>query len=608
MSSTQQATKMCLDARAAELKEKLLRSRSQNRASQASPAPSSIAQASSKPASLTPSRTSSTNSLVSSTSERTDARQMSAQPSFQADANDIAALISSISSASREEDVDGLSIDIGKHSALQNTHTQKSSSANGQPSLPSTPAKLSFSIPPKPSVLAKDRKIQQSLRQAELESTPYTGQAIANCSSDLAALQKNSRMLSNSDNSGGHASKNSDSAVTVYKTEEETACAAMLGGRWESPQEDPHITHANITDIDTIKVSAIAAAVSDIESGAESANNSTGIANYSNLIQSARSATIIAQETGHLQPDSAFTQLLAINPDVKDWLELTGYYDIDMRRRKLERFRKIKTLAAEKMRIEEEERRLLQEEELEMTAHRPTVTRIVSTVHGVPGLSTENPVAGFPTPITPGVPAEPKETLAMPPPSFTPAKRALEDRREETRKDKVARVANDTTPSESTTIVHENKDNEVSDRRRDSHSMKVEPRDSSPHRRPRSVTPHRDYYRSGSSRARESSRPRAHSRARDYSPRRSARQSSRYRTEHGDYDRSRDHPRRYDRYDPSYQQVQTYPIRVDLGRKGGQYLPRCFCLADVSRSPSNVHDGVWVARSLITSQIPVSLL
>ncbi|KAK0617293.1 YT521-B-like domain-containing protein [Immersiella caudata] len=70
--------------------------------------------------------------------------------------------------------------------------------------------------------------------------------------------------------------------------------------------------------------------------------------------------------SNHIQgAENALTRLLERDADLRDWLIMTNYHDIELRNRKLERHRKAAALAAEKERIEVEQRKLMEEDELD---------------------------------------------------------------------------------------------------------------------------------------------------------------------------------------------------------------------------------------------------
>jgi hypothetical protein len=215
-----------------------------------------------------------------------------------------------------------------------------------------------------------------------------------------------------------------------------------------------------------------------------------------------------------------FTRLLNQVPDLRDWLELTNYDDAETRTRKLDRFRRAKILAAEKRRIEEEERKLMEEEALEMALTPSTVVPLTGVGKGTP------------------VPQDA--------PNPRPEKRAREESPSESRQ--AAKVPRSEAPP------HSSSDIDSRTRHPSPPGRDVQPRRSrspgrgpSPSRLPRPPSPGRHEYR----------RPREHS---PYRPSRPGPRS--IADDRGGYE---DYPARHDR-PRSYR---TYPVPVDLGRKGG---------------------------------------
>ena len=62
----------------------------------------------------------------------------------------------------------------------------------------------------------------------------------------------------------------------------------------------------------------------------------------------------IEHTSASLTPEKALERALQLNPDLREWLVHTDYYNVEARIKKLERHRKLKALAAEKERIEAE--------------------------------------------------------------------------------------------------------------------------------------------------------------------------------------------------------------------------------------------------------------
>ncbi|KAM7224088.1 hypothetical protein V8F06_000561 [Rhypophila decipiens] len=114
----------------------------------------------------------------------------------------------------------------------------------------------------------------------------------------------------------------------------------------------------------------------------------------------------------------ALDRILDNDADLRDWLVLTNYYDVEARDRKLARHRRVKALAAERERIEEEERKLLEEEALEMGIRAP----ISATLKNETPLQT--PVSQ-PSSSSSSLPATTKTTVEQNEPTpVVPAKRA----------------------------------------------------------------------------------------------------------------------------------------------------------------------------------------
>ncbi|KAK1775101.1 YT521-B-like domain-containing protein [Copromyces sp. CBS 386.78] len=105
-----------------------------------------------------------------------------------------------------------------------------------------------------------------------------------------------------------------------------------------------------------------------------------------------------------LTPQEALERALELNPDLREWLAQTDYYNVEARTKKLQRHRKLKALAAEKERIEAEHaaqnarleaerRKLLEEEGLEFGL---IATPVVETTFATTNQLTEAPKAAVP--------------------------------------------------------------------------------------------------------------------------------------------------------------------------------------------------------------------
>jgi len=293
---------------------------------------------------------------------------------------------------------------------------------------------------------------------------------------------------------------------------------------------------------------------------------------------------------------------LAAFPDVRDWLAITNYYDKESRTRKLERYRKVQALAAQKARIEAEERKLLEEEQLEMGFRQPAVV--------VPAPNVTASAATPSTPVTttafsPAVlkPAvEASETV-----NLIPAKRVYgqtEDERQENRvqarQGKIPRISERVERSDDGNAAGELRgENEPQDPR---HRGSPPRRYSQSYPQPPSSPQHYEYRRgSPPPRGRDS---------RDYSPPRPAHHpppGPRYRSE---YDEPDGRYRKFDSYrgrDNEYRQRSPprrreplgdhYPSqdRLDLGRRGDVrfFIVKSFNLDNVQKC---MEDGLWVTQ------------
>ncbi|KAK4103246.1 hypothetical protein N658DRAFT_494581 [Parathielavia hyrcaniae] len=214
---------------------------------------------------------------------------------------------------------------------------------------------------------------------------------------------------------------------------------------------------------------------------------------------------------------------------------MTDYYNVETRTRKLDRFRRAQALAAERLRIEEEERKLREEEELEISLPRSTAPRLTSAV----------PSAAPSAPAGPGSNSLPTPTAPMPPSmdenkataDVKPAKRAHDEEVIETRQEKVPRLEAPARPKD--------------DKEHDQRDVRDSRRGSSPYRRPSS--PHHSFRRSPPLRLRMQA---------DYDDR----DSRPFRK----YDSYKGH----DDYYASSERRVPYPVQIDLGRKGGQSSSR----------------------------------
>ncbi|KAK4042364.1 YT521-B-like domain-containing protein [Parachaetomium inaequale] len=575
MSGASPSPKIGLDARAAELKEKLLRGRGKGQR-QTSAKPAQPSPDLSKPGpTVTAGAPSQASASGSPSSEGTKPSssflpQAATKPptlaSLPADADDIAALISSISAATTEVP-DGnsniLSTDVQK-----TTPTAQAAPASGLPSFPPKPApKIQASIPAEktsmPTAVAvasqnKQLPVQQSTRPPTLPPTKQptrqgSQQATEQRNGAATAVVKTpSKSPANECPEEGEvttpARKNGNSTGLAAPKASTARTASEVTDRKDSKGRKSPVER---TAPDAYRVQPAKAPAVRRESAREQtgpiptrpsirdppdsrsksrtfppkSETSTELRTTAAASTGADRTAINGKHTSRSEPilsDDAFTRLLSQVPDLEDFLEMTDYYDVEARTRKLDRFRRVKALAAEKLRIEEEERRLLEEEELEMGLQRSTVARLTSAVSGAASGSETN---SLPTPVTP-VPLTIKGMGEIKEETDTnPTKRARDEDNAQGRQEKVPRL--EAPPRRPRSRSREDDRHDARDARRDSLSRHDDRhRRSPPPTRPRS----RDYN--------------------DYERRK-------YDGHKGDDGRYRDSGRR-----PSY------PVRVDLGRKG----------------------------------------
>ncbi|KAK3945494.1 YTH domain-containing protein 1 [Diplogelasinospora grovesii] len=321
--------------------------------------------------------------------------------------------------------------------------------------------------------------------------------------------------------------------------------------------------------------------------------------------------------------DDALTRALEQIPDLRDWLDLTNYHDVELRTKKLERHRKVKALAAEKQRIEEEEQKLREEEELEMGFRRiaipaltPTpasATTPVSTARpttaaapSTPTIPAKGAVSGAATPITS---AQQNEMATVKKSAVVPAKRDYNattaseadddkddtsERRMEKMPRREPRYEMDIDNDSSRTIGH-------SWDQRDRDMRDMPPPGREPPRSPRSrYDPPRGpapppSYRSGRSRSPPSRRPPSSPGGYRASNSDRWRGSPNYRPDpprfHDDYD-DRSPRGRYDDKRPS---LGSGPVRIDLGRKGETryFMVKSFNEDNVRQC---MVDGLWTTQ------------
>lgn len=585
-------SRLALDARTAELKEKLLRSRSQNQ-NRSHLVPPLTATVAAKP-SL---GTSSSGAPSPAPSTTPGVPQKPAEASIQADANDIAALIASIASSSPNE-IPGLSSNTTTPSDAHNKQAQQSVAAIGRPSLPGEQNAPMAVVPHEKQEKKLDAVVKTPVKppSKSRECSPEEGECRDTPRKGDCPLKLEQTTLE---------------TAAVSRAENQPEAAAAPNRRQSSPKlSGQHLTKQNVKK----QVPR--------ENGDKAGSAASQPATQTPSVDGQRGQLKAAKDYSRsvldsISLDEAFTNLTSRHPDLRDWLEMTDYYNEEARTRRLERFRKAKVLAAQKLKIEEEERKLMEEEALEMGLQRSTVARL-TTNSAVPTQAASlqpSPSPPFPHvchcgrtfmreedltvhvsrehsalvqksgPKTePAAPYDSKDPKAPP----TPAKRSHEEDGDPGRKEKRLRPAEDPSRSRSEDADNEVRGEDRREPRQASESNKASPRppparDSSPFRR--SILhppppPRREYRRSPPTQPR------------DYSPPRQPHPGPRYR----DYLDAGNHSMTYDsfRRDVPQRRDSSLPIHIDLGRKGETryFIVKSFnednvrkCMEDVGVAP-----------------------
>ncbi|KAH8879597.1 hypothetical protein GQ53DRAFT_833964 [Thozetella sp. PMI_491] len=99
------------------------------------------------------------------------------------------------------------------------------------------------------------------------------------------------------------------------------------------------------------------------------------------------SSSATTQSSPRSLASPALAQLLKEDKDLRDWLDMTGYFDVDVRNRKLQRARKLAEFEAEKNRIEEARRKLLEEDALDNPFGRSPLATLLPKQLGEPNES-----------------------------------------------------------------------------------------------------------------------------------------------------------------------------------------------------------------------------
>ncbi|KAK4241794.1 YT521-B-like domain-containing protein [Achaetomium macrosporum] len=564
MSGTSQTTRIGLDARAAELKEKLLRSRgqSQPRANsvQASPnaAKSGINVAVVTPGPLNksePGAPAPDQAKPAQSVPHTDP-QPPASTSSPHDASEIRDLISSLFAEIPDADNDGPSPSNNAQKVAKEQMPEEGEGTTSESPL-ATPA--SRTSDPQ-SAAACDRRrgsTRADTDPAPVRKSPEKREVTRSEGAELKRTDPKSPLAT-------PVSRSSDARST-----------ATFDRRRESTRTEPDPTPVRQSAQDPPRrdrgSKSHTAASRSVIQGADSAEapttgrNSTGISQAvtgdKNLDQGRSKRPEASRRVDEpALSDEAFTRLLNKVPDLKDWLEMTHYHDVETRTRKLDRFRRAKVLAAEKRRIEEEERKLMEEEALEMGLPPSSVVQLTGVAKNTPVAPDSDTNNSLPTPVA----------LYQDPPHARPDKRAREENSPpDVRQAKVPRSG--APPGSSSDI--DSRTRHPSPPGKAMQPPRSPGRGSPPSRLPRPPSPGRHEYR----------------RPREPSPYRQARPGPRPGTDnHGSHE---DYPQRHDRRG-SYR---TYPVPVDLGRKGDTryFIVKSFTEENVRRC---MEDGLWTTQ------------
>ncbi|KAK0708273.1 YT521-B-like domain-containing protein [Lasiosphaeris hirsuta] len=375
MSSSANTTKLGLDARAAELKEKLLRnrsSRSQARTSTAEIASESTNTQSSDPVRNVPASSTSgaptPNMMKPSTSAQFVPHAVPRKPSqmsVPADANDIADLITSISSnhnASNHKTGSNNPAQPGDSAA--NIQIKQQVKQHGKQQVKPTnlntnnsPNETTLPTPISPPLTNPIQALMVPKQQYQQETKAPT-----------QPLPRPFRMPMHRDKTGS----TEEGEVKIESTKRE---ALVLSDRSTIPaQNQASAPTGNIPDT-TAKDVAPSTSLQKPVNGQQT----TAVDQMMN--GAAQDANRLGSGSGPTASSTALARLTETDPDLKDWLVLTNYYNVESRNRKLERHRKGLALAAEKERIEAEQRKLIEEEEIEsMGFRRSTMGQVTGAV------------------------------------------------------------------------------------------------------------------------------------------------------------------------------------------------------------------------------------
>ncbi|KAK0629034.1 YT521-B-like domain-containing protein [Bombardia bombarda] len=452
MSSPSQAARLGLDARAAQLKERLLKSRSQSKARANSAAPANAANATAANAIAANAIAANANAnaanananasglglprVVSSNGPFSNRSKPSApqfvphpiprqppQTSVPADANDIAALITSISSTSTTtspttDSATGHDSPIFSNGVVGKQESKPADIQTNLPqqtvaSQPPTPS----SVVSKPTATPTQRRYnedQQSPQKPRTLGLPPTGPSDARA--PPRSPREEGEIMTNDtrerDNQSGFARKtsfadkrapNQPSSSTDHKAP--ASYHSTKKAKYVVPEEKPQLpANQPMPTSPTYHepknrhgpLPAPLRTASQVYKTAEPPKSVNGGGN--SKVDKAPNLQGLPDHVSDTQKESpapqvdALARALELDPDLKDWLVMTDYYDVEPRSRKLERHRKSKALAAEKERIEAEQRKLMEEEELELGLRRPMAAQVASAASSAAPTPTIPPV------------------------------------------------------------------------------------------------------------------------------------------------------------------------------------------------------------------------
>ncbi|KAH6640617.1 YT521-B-like domain-containing protein [Chaetomium tenue] len=430
-----------LDARAAELKEKLLKSRGQSRPKTAQLKADNVNTSPDATTGTVPRAPSSSPPVSGETKSADIIPPETSKPptphSFQADEDDIAALISSISgAASRAPEASSSTLNDSLQREKMDTvevATTPTAPASGNDALPSKPApKISI---PRPGAVEPQSKqsTQQVTRPPTVsstnQSTPISFQKQSKQPDRGATVPTKSPV-----EKGESTGKKVGSWVPLepLALKEPALETPRKAADRDDTKNGNSLKETTALDRDTSKLPKTARPNSHQEASRERTNPTSSSSLTRDQANSRKNSELMGpkpvlsgqnlqitptKDTGATRAaannkhtarseaalsDDVFARLLNQVPDLKDFLEMSDYYDIEARTRKLTRFRRLKALAAEKLKLEEEERKLMQEEELDVGLPRSAAALFASAASSAaPSATPDLETASLPTPVTP---------------------------------------------------------------------------------------------------------------------------------------------------------------------------------------------------------------